>query len=52
MIEEIEGPIEAGVRWIQLDPLGYNQVFDPEFRAATGLTAGAQARQVSGAPPL
>ncbi len=36
-IEEIEGLIEAGVRWIQLDSLGYNQVFDPEFRAATGL---------------
>ena len=36
-IEEIEGLIDQGVRWIQLDSLGYNQVFDEEFRAATGL---------------
>ncbi len=36
-ITEIEGLIDQGVRWIQLDSLSYNQVFDPEFRAATGL---------------
>jgi 5-methyltetrahydropteroyltriglutamate--homocysteine methyltransferase len=36
-IAEIEELIEAGVRWIQLDSLGYNQVFDPDFRANTGL---------------
>jgi 5-methyltetrahydropteroyltriglutamate--homocysteine methyltransferase len=36
-IEEIGELIEAGVRWIQLDSLGYNQVFDPDFRANTGL---------------
>jgi 5-methyltetrahydropteroyltriglutamate--homocysteine methyltransferase len=38
-IEEIEGLIDQGVSWIQLDSLSYNQVFDPEFRAATGLAA-------------
>jgi len=38
-IEEIEELIDLGVRWIQLDSLGYNQVFDEEFRAATGLGA-------------
>jgi 5-methyltetrahydropteroyltriglutamate--homocysteine methyltransferase len=36
-IEEITQLIDAGVRWIQLDSLSYNQVFDPRFRAATGL---------------
>ncbi len=36
-IEEIESLIDRGVRWIQLDSLGYNQVFDEQFRAATGL---------------
>jgi 5-methyltetrahydropteroyltriglutamate--homocysteine methyltransferase len=36
-IEEIEQLIEAGVRWIQLDSLSYNQVFDAAFRAGTGL---------------
>lgn len=36
-IEEIEGLIDHGVRWIQLDSLGYNQVFDEQFRVATGL---------------
>jgi methionine synthase II (cobalamin-independent) len=25
------------VSWIQLDSLSYNQVFDPDFRTATGL---------------
>ena len=38
-IEEIGQLIDEGVRWIQLDSLGYNQVFDPEFRASTGLAA-------------
>ncbi len=40
-IAEIEELIDLGVRWIQLDSLSYNQVFDPEFRAATGLAAVA-----------
>ena len=35
--EEIESLIDQGVSWIQLDSLGYNQVFDADFRAATGL---------------
>lgn len=38
-ITEIEDLIDQGVRWIQLDSLSYNQVFDQEFRAATGLAA-------------
>jgi 5-methyltetrahydropteroyltriglutamate--homocysteine methyltransferase len=38
-IQEIEELIGQGVRWIQLDSLGYNQVFDPQFRANTGLAA-------------
>jgi 5-methyltetrahydropteroyltriglutamate--homocysteine methyltransferase len=38
-IEEIEELIDQGVRWIQLDSLAYNQVFDDKFRAATGLGA-------------
>lgn len=36
-IAEIEGLIDQGVRWIQLDSLSYNQVFDADFRTATGL---------------
>jgi 5-methyltetrahydropteroyltriglutamate--homocysteine methyltransferase len=35
-IEEIEDLIERGTRRVQLDSLAYNQVFDDEFRAATG----------------
>jgi len=38
-IAEIEQLIDQGVRWIQLDSLSYNQVFDPDFRAQTGLSA-------------
>jgi len=38
-IEEIEDLIERGTRWVQLDSLSYNQVFDDEFRAATGSAA-------------
>jgi len=38
-IQEIEQLIDQGVRWVQLDSLGYNQVFDPGFRAQTGLSA-------------
>ena len=38
-IGEIEGLIDQGVRWIQLDSLSYNQVFDPQFREQTGLAA-------------
>ncbi len=36
-IAEISDLIDQGVRWIQLDSLAYNQVFDEDFRAATGL---------------
>jgi 5-methyltetrahydropteroyltriglutamate--homocysteine methyltransferase len=35
-IEEIEDLIERGTRWVQLDSLAYNQVFDDQSRAATG----------------
>ena len=38
-IEEISGLIDLGTRWVQLDSLSYNQVFDDEFRAATGNAA-------------
>jgi 5-methyltetrahydropteroyltriglutamate--homocysteine methyltransferase len=38
-IEEIGDLIELGARWVQLDSLSYNQVFDDEFRAATGNVA-------------
>ena len=32
-IKEIQGLIDQGVTWVQLDSLGYNQVIDDEFRA-------------------
>jgi 5-methyltetrahydropteroyltriglutamate--homocysteine methyltransferase len=35
-VKEIEALVDQGVTWIQLDSLGYNQVFDPRFRAQTG----------------
>jgi 5-methyltetrahydropteroyltriglutamate--homocysteine methyltransferase len=44
-IEEIEDLIERGARWVQLDSLSYNQVFDEDFRAATG-TAGIDPRLI------
>jgi 5-methyltetrahydropteroyltriglutamate--homocysteine methyltransferase len=34
-IEEISGLIDLGTRWVQLDSLSYNQVFDRKFREAT-----------------
>jgi len=34
-IEEIAGLIDLGARWVQLDSLSYNQVFDRKFREAT-----------------
>jgi 5-methyltetrahydropteroyltriglutamate--homocysteine methyltransferase len=34
-IEEVEGLIDQGVRWIQLDSLSYNQVIDPGQSGAT-----------------
>lgn len=34
-VEEVEGLIEAGVRWIQLDSLAYNQVIDPAARGGS-----------------
>jgi len=38
-IEEIGDLVARGTRRVQLDSLGYNQVFDDEFRAATGNAA-------------
>ncbi len=38
-IEEIEDLIDRGTRRVQLDSLSYNQVFDDQFRAATGNAA-------------
>jgi 5-methyltetrahydropteroyltriglutamate--homocysteine methyltransferase len=38
-IDEIGDLIERGTGWVQLDSLSYNQVFDDEFRAATGNSA-------------
>jgi 5-methyltetrahydropteroyltriglutamate--homocysteine methyltransferase len=35
-VEEIEDLIARGTRWVQLDSLSYNLVFDEEFRTATG----------------
>lgn len=35
-VEEISDLIDLGAGWVQLDSLSYNQVFDDEFRAATG----------------
>jgi 5-methyltetrahydropteroyltriglutamate--homocysteine methyltransferase len=34
-VEEISELAALGTRWVQLDSLSYNQVFDDEFRAAT-----------------
>ena len=34
-IEEISGLIDLGTRWVQLDSLSYNQVFDRKFREST-----------------
>jgi 5-methyltetrahydropteroyltriglutamate--homocysteine methyltransferase len=36
-IEEIEGLIDQGVTWIQLDSLSYNFVIDPAFREGMGM---------------
>ncbi len=36
-IKEIEGLLDQGVTWIQIDSLGYNQVFDAQFRTQIGL---------------
>jgi 5-methyltetrahydropteroyltriglutamate--homocysteine methyltransferase len=33
---EIEGLVDQGVRWIQLDSLAYNQVIDDQFRRQLG----------------
>ncbi|HLH82560.1 MAG TPA: cobalamin-independent methionine synthase II family protein [Trebonia sp.] len=35
-VAEISELAALGTRWVQLDSLSYNQVFDDEFRAATG----------------
>jgi 5-methyltetrahydropteroyltriglutamate--homocysteine methyltransferase len=35
--KEIEGLIDQGVTWLQLDSLGYNLVIDAEFRAGLGM---------------
>jgi 5-methyltetrahydropteroyltriglutamate--homocysteine methyltransferase len=34
-VDEIAGLIDIGARWVQLDSLSYNQVFDRKFREAT-----------------
>jgi 5-methyltetrahydropteroyltriglutamate--homocysteine methyltransferase len=44
-VEEIGDVIERGAGWVQLDSLSYNQVFDGEFRAATG-NAGVDPRLI------
>jgi 5-methyltetrahydropteroyltriglutamate--homocysteine methyltransferase len=36
-IEEISGLVNEGVRWLQLDSLGYLMVLDDEYRASRGL---------------
>ena len=36
-VKEIEGLIDRGVTWIQLDSLSYNQVFDAQFRSQVGV---------------
>jgi 5-methyltetrahydropteroyltriglutamate--homocysteine methyltransferase len=33
---EIEGLVDQGVRWVQLDSLSYNQVIDDQFRTQLG----------------
>jgi len=38
-IEEITGLVNQGVRWLQLDSLGYLMVLDDEYRASRGLGA-------------
>lgn len=35
-VQEIGDLVSLGTRWVQLDSLSYNQVFDDEFRIATG----------------
>ena len=35
-VAEVSELVGLGTRWVQLDSLSYNQVFDDEFRAATG----------------
>jgi methionine synthase II (cobalamin-independent) len=35
-VAEVSELAGLGTRWVQLDSLSYNQVFDDEFRAATG----------------
>ncbi|MBC6463222.1 hypothetical protein [Actinomadura sp. HBU206391] len=37
-IKEIEGLLDQGVTWIQLDSLGYNFVIDQDFREGMGMT--------------
>ena len=44
-IEETADLIERGTRWVHLDSLSYNQVFEDEFRAATG-NAGVDPRLI------
>lgn len=36
-IKEIEGLIDQGITWIQLDSLGYNFVIDDEFRSGVAM---------------
>src|SRR5262245_24256567 len=43
---EIEGLVDQGVRWIQLDSLSYNQVIDEEFRSQLGPRGAADPRAI------
>ncbi|HTU06521.1 MAG TPA: 5-methyltetrahydropteroyltriglutamate--homocysteine S-methyltransferase [Trebonia sp.] len=41
-IEEIDGLARAGVRWVQLDSLSYNQVMDPGATSSTRAAFGPE----------
>ncbi|MFI7700480.1 5-methyltetrahydropteroyltriglutamate--homocysteine S-methyltransferase [Nonomuraea sp. NPDC049480] len=45
-IKEIEGLLDRGVNWIQLDSLSYNFVIDPDFRARMFGPAGPSPEDV------
>jgi 5-methyltetrahydropteroyltriglutamate--homocysteine methyltransferase len=45
---EIEGLVDQGVRWIQLDSLVYNQVIDDEFRGQLGPRGAADPLAILG----
>jgi 5-methyltetrahydropteroyltriglutamate--homocysteine methyltransferase len=45
-VREIEGLIDQGVRWIQLDSLAYNQVIDDQFRRQLGPRGAVDPRAI------